>query len=145
MWRDGVLVYGESPAGGGGVEGSEPSLYAGGGYLLGDFASDISGDWDIEYIRLHNEAVAPTGASPFGDVAITGFGFVDEITVFIEFLGESSRAYNVLSSTDLQEFITSEDPINGTTATTNAEGVGRVEIGLSGRDVSKLFFRVEKP
>ncbi|MEN8773560.1 MAG: hypothetical protein ABF379_12475 [Akkermansiaceae bacterium] len=145
VWRDGALVYGDSPAGGGGIEGSETSLYAGGGYLLGDFASDISGDWDIEYIRLHNEAVAPTGASPFGDVAITGFGFVNETTVFIDFLGEASRAYDVLSSTNLSEFTTAEDPINGTSATTNAEGIGRVEIGVSGRVPGKLFFRIEKP
>lgn len=145
VWRDGALIYGDTPGAGGGVEGSETSVYLGGGFLLGDFASDISGDWDIEYIRLHNEAVAPTGASPFGEVAITGFGFVNETTVFIDYLGESSRSYNVLSSANLSEFTTIEEPINGTTTTTNAEGVGRVEIGVSGRVPGKLFFRVEKP
>ena len=144
-WRDGVLIYGDDLAPGGGVEGSENSLYAGGGYLLGDFASDLSGDWDIEYLRLHNEAVAPTGASPFGDVVVTGFGFVSETTVFIEYLGESSRAYDITSSADLRDFTTVENPINGTSSTTDAAGVGRVEIGVSGRVPGKLFFRVEKP
>jgi hypothetical protein len=145
IWRDGALVYGDTVSPGGGVEGSESSLYSGGGFLLGDFDSDLSGDWDIEYIRLHNEAVAPTGASPFGDVVITEFGFVNETTVFIDYLGESSRAYNITSSPDIFDFTTVEDPINGTTSTTNAEGIGRVEIGVSGRVPGKLFFRVEKP
>lgn len=145
VWRDGALVYGDTPGAGGGVEGSEPSVYAGGGFLLGDFASDISGDWDLEYIRVHNEAVAPTGANLFGEVAITGFGFVNETTVFIDYLGESGRAYNVLSSTNLTDFTSAENPINGTTTTTNAEGIGRVEIGVAGRVPGKLFFRVEKP
>jgi hypothetical protein len=76
---------------------------------------------------------------------ITEFGFVNETTVFIDYLGESSRAYNITSSPDIFDFTTVEDPINGTTSTTNAEGIGRVEIGVSGRVPGKLFFRVEKP
>jgi hypothetical protein len=145
VWRDGVVAYGTTVAPGGGVAGSEASIYPGGGFLLGDFAGDVSGDWDIEYIRLHDEAVAPDGASPFGAVAITGFGFVNANTVFIDYLGGSNQAYVIQSSPDLVDFTTVENPINGTTATTTAAGVGRVEINVTGRVPGKLFFRVEKP
>ena len=144
VWRDGVLVYGNTASPGGGVEGSEPSIYAGGGFLLGDFAGDLSGDWDVDYIRLHNEAVAPTGAIS-GELAVTGFGFVDATTVFIDFLGASSRDHTITSSLNLTGFSTTETPINGTTGMTNATGVGRVEISVTGRVVDQLFFRVEKP
>jgi len=144
VWRDGVLVYGDTVSPGGGVEGSETSLYPDGGFLLGDFASDLSGDWDVDYIRLHNEAVAPTGVNS-GELTVTGFGFVDGDTVFIDFLGESRRNYEIMSSLDLAGFATSETPINGTTGTTDASGVGRVEIDVTGRVPGKLFFRVVKP
>ena len=144
VWRNGALVYGDTVSPGGGVEGSETSIYSGGGFLLGDFAADISGDWDVDYIRLHNEAVAPTGVNS-GELAVTGFGFVNANTVFIDFVGESSRTYSIMSSSDLTGFVTSETPINGTTGATDASGVGRVEINVTGRVSGKLFFRVEKP
>ncbi|MDB4537614.1 fibronectin type III domain-containing protein [Akkermansiaceae bacterium] len=143
VWRDGALVYGDTVSPGGGVEGSETSLYLDGGFLLGDFASDLSGDWDIDYIRLHNEAVAPTGVNS-GKLLITGFGFVDANTVAIDFVGESRRDYSVRSSPNLTGFATNETPINGTTGTTDAEGVGRVEINVAGRVIDQLFFRVER-
>ena len=144
VWRNGVLIYGDTVSPGGGTEGSEPSVYAGGGFLLGDFAADLSGDWDIDYIRVHNEAVAPTNVIA-GDLAVTGFGFVNDNTVFIDFVGESNRGYAIKSSSDLTGFTTSETPVNGTTGTTDASGVGRVEINVTGRVIDQLFFRVENP
>jgi hypothetical protein len=144
VWRNGVLLYGNTVDQGGGVDGSEPSFYRGGGFLLGDFAADLSGDWDVDYIRLHNEAVAPSDV-PFGSVTVTQISFVNASTVSLDFQGSPNTAYQVQSSEALDGFPNTEAPTNGTSGLTSAEGIGRVEIDVTGRANGKLFFRVESP
>lgn len=141
VWRDGLLVYGGSAAPGGGVAGSEASLYAGGGFLLGDFSADLSGEWEVDYIRLHNEAVAPDGSG--AALRVTNSGFANDSTFFLEFEGGPSTEYLVKSSTSLSGFEGEEFPANGTSGTTDENGMGRVEIDVTGRVSGKLFFRLE--
>lgn len=142
VWRDGLLVYGGSAAPGGGVAGSEASFYSGGGFLLGDFSADLSGEWEVDYIRLHNEAVAPDG--PSAGLRVTNSGFVDDSTFFLEFEGTPLTSYQIKSSTTLNGFEVEEFPVNGTTGTTDENGLGRVELDVTGRVSGKLFFRLEQ-
>ncbi|MGD1978141.1 MAG: hypothetical protein PVJ98_02005 [Akkermansiaceae bacterium] len=144
VWRDGVLVYGNNTDAGGGIAGSEASIYTGGGFLLGDFAADLSGDWEVDYIRLHNEAVAPDASEFARDLRVTRSGFANANTFFIEFEGTPLADYQVTSSTTLDGFGVTEFPANGTTGATDENGVGRVEIDVSGRIPGKLFFRLEE-
>ena len=144
VWRDGVLIYGGTTAPGGGIEGAQESLYAENSFLLGDFAVDLSGEWEVDYIRLHNEAVAPDGAGLGGGLRVTRSGFADGATYFLEFTGVPNTDYQVTSSTSLTGFATEEIPANNTSATTDGAGVGRVEIDVTGRLNGRLFFRLEE-
>ncbi len=135
VWRDGFLIFGGDAA----LASTNPSLFAAHSFFLGDFAADLSGDWEVDYIGLHDEAVAPTGV--IGNLAVVDSGFVNPTTFFIDFQGRPNAAYNVLSSTDLNGFETLEMLSAG--GTTDANGVGRAEVNVVGRVPGKLFFRVE--
>lgn len=137
VWRDGFLLHGGDNA----LAGTDASIFAANSFFLGDFAADLSGDWEVDYIRLHNEAVAPTGV--IGNLAVTGTGFVNPITYFIDFQGRPNVTYDLMSSTNLTGFATKESPNPGAVGDTNENGIGRFEINVSGRVPGKLFFRVE--
>lgn len=137
IWRDGFLIFGGEAA----LAPTNDSIFVMGGFFLGDFAADLSGDWDVDYIGLHNEAVAPTGV--IENLAVVDSGFVNATTFFIDFRGRPNASYNVLSSADLNSFETLETLLNGADGTTNANGIGRAEINLSGRVPGKLFLRLE--
>jgi hypothetical protein len=114
----------------------------GGGLFLGDYSADISGDWEVDYIRLNNTAVSPPG----GGLRVTGSGFVDDFTFFINFEGASNAEYLVKSSDNLAGFDESElFFLNGTSPVTDGNGRGRVEIDVTGRVPGRLYFRVERP
>jgi len=142
VWRDGVLILGGTTAPGGGIVGGESSIFAGGGLFFGDFSPEISGDWEVDYIRLHNAAVAPLG----GDLRIVNSGFAAEGVFFIDFEGATNTQYVLEESSDLKSFRSSEVPfLNGMLPVTDERGVGRVELGLSDQLSKKLFFRLVKP
>jgi hypothetical protein len=138
VWRDGFLIFGGETA----LVGSEDSLFTAGGFFLGDFAADLSGDWEVDYIRLHNEAVAPTGV--IEHLAVTESGFVNPTTFFIDFKGRPSVTYKVTSSTTPNDFRTEESLNFGADASTDTNGIGRAEINVTGRVSGKLFFRLER-
>lgn len=137
VWRDGRLVFGGSS----GVAATNDSIFAGGGLFLGDFAVDLSGDWEVDYIRLHDEAVAPTGE--VGDFRVLDSGFMDPDTYFIDFQGIPNTRYRVMSSDDLLAFDT-EEPFTGANGTTNDSGIGRFEVDVTGRVPGRIFFRLEQ-
>lgn len=58
VWRDGVLIYGADLATG--VVGGNPQFNDNGSSFLGDFTGSLSGEWEVDFIRLHNAAVGPT-------------------------------------------------------------------------------------
>lgn len=142
VWKDGTLILGGTTNPGGGISGSEASVYGGGGFLLGDYSSDISGDWEVDYIRLNDAAAAPLG----GGLQIVDSGLVGPSTFYINFMGNPSTTYSVKRSSDLSGF---EEEItrflNGTSPTTDATGSGRVEFDISSSLPGRLFFRLEKP
>lgn len=137
VWRDGFLLYGGADA----LPGTEASIFGATSFFLGDFAADLSGDWEVDYIRLHNEAVAPTGV--IGNLAVTGTGFVNPITFFIDFQGRPNASYDLKSSTNLTGFATEENPNPGAAGDTDENGIGRFEVNVAGRVPGNLFFRVE--
>ncbi len=142
VWKDGVLILGTSINPGGGFSGDQASVFMGGGLFLGDYSADISGDWEVDYIRLNNTAVSPPG----GGLRVTGSGFVDDFTFFINFEGASNAEYLVKSSDNLAGFDESElFFLNGTSPVTDGNGRGRVEIDVTGRVPGRLYFRVERP
>lgn len=137
VWRDGFLIFGGEEA----LAATNDSVFVDGGFFLGDFAADLSGDWEVDYIGLHNEAVAPTGV--IENLAVVDSGFGSATTFFIDFKGRPNASYNVISSTDLNGVETMEAPLNGANGTTDANGIGRAEINVSNRVPGKLFFRLE--
>ena len=137
VWRDGFPVFTGETA----LEGTNDSLFIANSFFLGDYAFDISGDWEVDYIGLHNEAVAPSGV--IENLAVTDSGFVNPTTFFIDFQGRPNAAYDIVSSTNLGDFGTVESTTNGTTGTTNETGIGRAEINVAGRVPGKVFFRLE--
>jgi len=56
-WRDGVLIYGVDLMTG--VVGTNGGFNDSGAFFLGDFTGSLSGEWAVDYIRLHDDAVAP--------------------------------------------------------------------------------------
>ncbi len=56
-WRDDVLIYGGDLMTG--VVGTNGDFNPLGSFFIGDFGEDLSGEWEIDYIRLHDDAVAP--------------------------------------------------------------------------------------
>ena len=76
---------------------------------------------------------------------MTQISFVNASTVSLDFQGSPNTAYQVQSSEALDGFPNTEAPTNGTSGLTSAEGIGRVEIDVTGRANGKLFFRVESP
>lgn len=142
VWRDGVLILGGTTNPGGGISGGQASIFAGGGLFLGDYAVDISGDWEVDYIRLNDAAFAPLG----GGLKVKDSGIVGETTFFIDFEGRPNTEYVIKSSGNLIAFSDAElFFVNGTSSTTDGSGVGRVEIDVTGRIPGKIFFRVEQP
>ena len=137
VWRDGFLMFGGEAA----LAPTNDSIFALGGFFLGDFAADLSGDWEVDYIGLHNEAVAPTGV--IENLAVVDSGFVNATTFFIDFKGRPNASYNVVSSSDLSAFEILEIPLNGANGTTDENGIGRAEINVSNRVSGKRFFRLE--
>ena len=137
VWRDGFLIFGGEAA----LAPTNDSIFALGGFFLGDFAADLSGDWEVDYIGLHNEAVAPTGV--IENLAVVDSGFVNATTFFIDFKGRPNASYNVVSSSDLSAFEILEIPLNGANGTTDENGIGRAEINVSNRVPGKRFFRLE--
>jgi hypothetical protein len=57
VWRDGVEVYS-------GLGGTNGPFSDAGGFFIGDFSGSLSGEWEVDYLRLHNEAVAPAAFIP---------------------------------------------------------------------------------
>jgi hypothetical protein len=137
VWRDGVRLFGDEA----GIAGTGPSIFAGGGIFVGDFASDLSGDWQVDYIRLHNEATVPTGFA--GRPVIVESGFVNANTFFIDFIAAPNSAYRVTSSSDQTSFDTEEPLFTGADGTTDEAGIGRAEFDITGRFPGRHFFRVE--
>ena len=137
VWRDGVRLFGEES----GIPGTGNSVFVGGGLFFGDFASDLSGDWQVDYIRLHNEATSPIGFA--GRPLIVSSGFVNPNTFFIDFVGAPNAAYRVTSSSDQRSFATEEPLFFGADGTTNETGIGRAEFDITGRFPGRHFFRVE--
>lgn len=66
-WRDDVLLYGTDLATG--MVGTNPQFNDNGSFFLGDFTGSLSGDWEVDYIRLDDSAVAPV---PEPSVALLG-------------------------------------------------------------------------
>lgn len=137
VWRDGFPVF----VGASALEATNDAVFGAGGFFLGDYAFDISGDWEVDYIGLHDEAVAPSGV--IESLAVVKSGFVDPTTFFIDFIGRPNASYNVMSSSDLTGFEMMESLNFGADGTTDENGIGRAEINVSGRVPGKLFFRLE--
>lgn len=137
VWQDGLLIYG----GEAGLEGTNSAVFGGESFLLGDFSADLSGDWEVDYIGLHNDAVAPAGV--IGDLAVVESGFVNATTFYLDFKGRPGMTYKVMSSPNLMGFETMETAINGTTGVADGSGMGRVELNVAGRVPGKMFFRLE--
>ncbi len=137
VWRDGFPVFAGETA----LAATNDSVFGAGGFFLGDYAFDISGDWEVDYIGLHDEAVAPAGV--IESLAVVGSGFVTPSIFFIDFKGRPNASYNVMSSTDLNGFETMEALNFEADGTTDENGLGRAEINVVGRVPGKLFFRLE--
>lgn len=137
VWRDGFPVFvGESA-----LEASNDAVFTLGGFFLGDYTFDISGDWEVDYIGLHDEAVAPAGV--IESLAVVKSGFVNPATFFIDFVGRPNTSYNVMSSADLTGFETTEILGFSGDGTTDENGIGRAEMNVTGRVPGQLFFRLE--
>jgi len=57
VWRDGVEVYS-------GLGGTNGPFSDAGAFFIGDFSGSLEGEWEVDYIRLHNQAVAPAAPVP---------------------------------------------------------------------------------
>ena len=60
VWRDGVLIYGDNTDIG--IRGTNGGFSNSGATWIGDFSGSLSGEWEIDYIRFHDSAVAPVTA-----------------------------------------------------------------------------------
>lgn len=56
LWRDGVLLNSDLATP---VAGSNGNVNSGGFWFLGDFTGSLSGEWDVDYIRVTESVVAP--------------------------------------------------------------------------------------
>ena len=77
-------------------------------------------------------------------MVVTDIGFVDSDTIFIEFLSSaSSTTHEVKSSADLSTSpFANAVTISGGSLTTDASGVGHIEIDLT---ADALFFQIQIP
>ncbi|NNC90584.1 MAG: hypothetical protein HKN82_19175, partial [Akkermansiaceae bacterium] len=57
VWRDGVLLYGTDNQVG--IFGTNSPFNDSAAFFIGDFSGNISGEWEVDYIRLNPADVAP--------------------------------------------------------------------------------------
>jgi VCBS repeat-containing protein len=73
VWRDDQLLYGGAE----GIAGTNGNFNSSGSFFIGDFSGSISGEWEVDHIRLADEAFSPAYAEDTATVTIAVTGTND--------------------------------------------------------------------